>query len=134
MNTKKTDNRRFYDVMREWGKDFWSVKTGSRENLPFCWIFHKMGMPPDSYLADYDESVDYRCVVLSQYYYKIWWDNELDFRGNPQGNLCYAHKMADVMKKHQIPEEYIYPRSFFYSGDYADYKALVEEYNLILPA
>ena len=126
----KTENRKFYDVMKEWGKDYTSVKTGSRDNLPFHLIFQKMGLPEDSYLADYDESVDYRCVVLSDYYDSKWWCAQLDYRGNCAGRPELVWKMESLMEKHQIPSEYIYQK--LYEDDGSSYKELAEKYNLIL--
>ena len=126
----KTENRKFYDVMKEWGKDFPSVKNGTRVNLPFWESFQKMGLPTDTYLADYDESVDYRCVTLSFYYFSRWWSEQPDSEGNREGKTEVDWRMERLMRKHGISEEYIHEK--LYPDDGSSYKDLAKKYNLIL--
>ena len=116
------ENRDFFDTITEFINELkgWSKVTFENYSLNCGY--------PKSCIDEYSEDVEYRRIFLSYYYYRLLYDNELDFDGKPLGTLAGAEQTRELetfMKRRESVKAYIKnSMSFEY------YRDLKERYNL----
>lgn len=121
------ENKEFYKVMKEMGDWIGVFRFQEKTIYPFNYVFCRLGMPEDSYLADYDETCDYKQIYLSWYYHICNKNTALDYKGNSASSSASEEeqdKATELLAKNKTLQKYIY-------RPHSNYEQLVEEYNLI---
>ena len=116
-------------------RDFFDTITKCLESKDLPWIkasldafASRCGYSNDC-TTSYDETVDYKRILLSYYYHSAVWDDELDFDGKPfgpPGGDDTTYIVESIMQKNETVKEYIYHGSMTWDS----YHRLVEKYNL----
>ena len=121
------ENKEFYKVMKEMGYYIGTLKFEGKTIYPFNYVFSRLGMPEDSYLADYDQNCDYKKIYLSWYYFICDQNNMLDFDGKEMASIYSQQeedKATELLAKNEILKKYVYRPNH-------SYEYLVKEHNLV---
>ncbi|MBO5837139.1 MAG: hypothetical protein J6Q92_04520 [Oscillospiraceae bacterium] len=121
------ENKAFYNVMKEMGDWIGTFQFQERTIYPFNYVFLRLGMPENSYLADYDDTCDYKRIYLSWYYDICDKNEQMDFEGKRVATPASEEeqdKATELLRKNKTLQKYIYK-------SHSNYEQLVKEYNLI---
>lgn len=103
------ENRDFYDTIMEVIDYYVDFSNFSTSKNTFLSITRDYNLP-DECLDEYDDKYDYKKIFLSHYFYKAWYDEELDFDGKPLATLASHEAFREleaIMEKRESVAKYI---------------------------